>query len=273
MSSCCYGSTVAPLTQPQLQLLLLHQNLSKIRQTESPSRLSFHLHQFHNRRLVSCRGGRGLIGVEQSDNETREEEEEGVEVLACGNGWRVRRMAEDQTEMIMVAQVQAEAFHEPVFFMDDMFFHFFQAEVLAALLYRLRNSSPDRYACLIAEPEASKSGLQGEIVGVVDLTVSRDDDVLQHVQGEEYLYVSGIAVSNKFRRQKVATTLLEACEVVSTLWGFKFLALRAYECDLVARTLYANAGYRVVSGDPHWKTTWIGRKRRVLMIKQSSDLL
>ncbi|KAL9673823.1 hypothetical protein QQ045_030085 [Rhodiola kirilowii] len=259
MSSCCYGSTVAPLTQPQLQLLLLHQDLSKIRQTETPSCLSFHIHQFHNKRLVSCRGsGRGLI--EQSNNGTRVEEEEGVEVLVCANGWRVRRMAGDQTEMRKVAQVQAEAFHEP-------------AEVLAALLYRLRNSSPDRYACLIAEPEASESGLQGEIVGVVDLAVSRDDDVLQHVQGEEYLYVSGIAVSNKFRRQKVATTLLEACEAVSTLWGFKFLALRAYECDLGARTLYANAGYRVVSGDPHWKTTWIGRKRRVLMIKQCSDLL
>lgn len=181
-------------------------------------------------------------------------------------------MVEEQNEMRKVARVQAEAFHEPVFFMDDLFFQFFQAEVLAALLYRIRNSPPHRYACLIAEPESSESGLQGEVVGVVDLTVSRDSDVLEHIQAEdEYLYVSGIAVSHKFRRQKVATTLLKACEMVSTLWGFKYLALRAYECDLGARTLYANAGYRVVSGDPHWNTTWIGRKRRVLMVKHCTD--
>lgn len=39
-----------------------------------------------------------------------------------------------------------------------------------------------------------------EIVGIVDLTVQRDADVLVHVNGaEEYLYVSGIAVLKKFR--------------------------------------------------------------------------
>lgn len=69
----------------------------------------------------------------------------------------------------------------------------------------------------------------------------------------------------------MATALLKACEKVSRIWGFKYLALRAYESDFGARTLYANAGYRVVSGDPHWNTTWIGRKRRVLMIKQCSS--
>lgn len=39
-----------------------------------------------------------------------------------------------------------------------------------------------------------------EIVGVVDVTVQRDEDVLTHLQGEEeYLYVSGIAVLTKYR--------------------------------------------------------------------------
>lgn len=41
---------------------------------------------------------------------------------------------------------------------------------------------------------------QDQLVGVVDVTVLRDNDVLQHLDGaEEYLYVSGIAVSNDFR--------------------------------------------------------------------------
>lgn len=61
-----------------------------------------------------------------------------------------------------------------------------------------------RYACLVAEAAADEHSssweLQKEIVGVVDVTVQRDDDVLSHIRGEgEYLYVSGIAVLTKFR--------------------------------------------------------------------------
>lgn len=74
------------------------------------------------------------------------------------------------------------------------------------------------------------------------------------------------------RRQKIATVLLQACDVLSILWGIEYLALRAYEDDLGARKLYASAGYQVVSGDPPWMTTWIGRKRRILMMKTSRNL-
>lgn len=41
-------------------------------------------------------------------------------------GWQVRRMVEKEDEMRKVAQVQAEAFYEPVFFFPDIFFDFFK---------------------------------------------------------------------------------------------------------------------------------------------------
>ena len=58
-----------------------------------------------------------------------------------------------------------------------------------------------RYACLVAEPSRDSSGSNmDDLVGVVDVTVSRDDEVLQYISGaDEYLYVSGIAVLNNFR--------------------------------------------------------------------------
>lgn len=56
--------------------------------------------------------------------------------------------------------------------------------------------------------------------------------------------------------------------MLAVIWGFEFLALRAYEEDYGARKLYSKAGYEVVSGDLPWMSTWIGRKRRVLMIKR-----
>ncbi|XP_057457058.1 GCN5-related N-acetyltransferase 10, chloroplastic [Lotus japonicus] len=197
--------------------------------------------------------------------------EQQVEYLVCEYGWMVRRLIENKDETRQAAQVQAEAFHIPVALFNDLFFQFFQAEVLAGLLYKLKNSPPNRYACLVAEP--AKNDLDSpHLVGVTDVTVLRDQDVLQHLpaEAEEYLYISGIAVSKTFRRRKIATALLKACDMLSILWGFEFLALRAYEDDLGARKVYANAGYQVVSRDPPWTSNWIGRKPRVLMIKRTS---
>ncbi|PIA47169.1 hypothetical protein AQUCO_01400096v1 [Aquilegia coerulea] len=189
-------------------------------------------------------------------------------------GWRVRRLIENEVEMRNVAQVQAEAFHVPVALFNDLFFDFFKAEVLSGLVYKLRSSPKDRYACLVAESmdtSASHNTLkQQKLVGVVDVTVLNDKTVLNFLDGaEEYLYISGIAVLEEFR-QKVGTVLLKACDILSRIWGFEYLVLRAYDDDAAALKLYTNAGYRIVSGDPPWMTTWIGQKRRVLMIKRSS---
>ncbi|KAL0314175.1 UNVERIFIED_CONTAM: hypothetical protein Sangu_2261900 [Sesamum angustifolium] len=148
--------------------------------------------------------------------------------------WQVRRMVEMEDEMRKVADVQAEAFHEPVFLFNDLFFEFFKAEVLSGLLYRLRNSPPDRYACLVAEPRTDTQESQKEVVGVVDVTILREDSVLQHLPGaEEYLYVSGIAVLNKFRRQKVATALLKACDILSAIWGLSISFLELMKMIMV----------------------------------------
>ncbi|KAG0498074.1 hypothetical protein HPP92_002765 [Vanilla planifolia] len=192
-----------------------------------------------------------------------------TEYLVQGFGWGVRRMLEDVDEMRKVADVQAEAFHSPVAIFNDFFLEIFRADVFSAVLYRIRNSLPDRYACLVAE---SIEDVAVELAGVVDCTVQRDEDVLRHLQGaEEYLYVSGIAVRTRFRRRKVATVLLRACDALSRLWGHRHVVLRAYEDDFAARGLYSQEGYVVVSRDPFW-VSWLGRKRRLLMIKLTHSL-
>lgn len=71
----------------------------------------------------------------------------------------------------------------------------------------------------------------------------------------------------------MATALLEACDAISNGWGFDYLVLRAYEDDHGARKLYSNAGYKVVSEDPLWTTSWVGRRRRVVMVKHIGDLV
>ncbi|KAF8091901.1 hypothetical protein N665_0432s0004 [Sinapis alba] len=217
--------------------------------------------------IVRCASTESLTSLTQNAAEIE------LKYMVSQHGWGVRRLRRDDEEEIRrVSLVQAEAFHIPLALFNDFFFLFFQAEVLSGLLYKLKNSPPDRYACLVAEQtsEADTSS-SSSVVGVVDITVQTENSVLRHYPGvEEYLYVSGLAVSKAQRRKKMASTLLKACDVICYLWGFKLLALRAYEDDAAARNLYSNAGYSVVESDPPWTSTWIGRKRRVLMTKRIS---
>ncbi|XP_060199943.1 GCN5-related N-acetyltransferase 10, chloroplastic-like isoform X2 [Lycium barbarum] len=81
-----------------------------------------------------------------------------------------------------------------------------------------------RYACLVAEASSDTSEVEQNLVGVIDATVYRDNDVLQYLPGAaEYIYISEIVVLNKFRRQKVATALLKACDVLARFWGFLWI--------------------------------------------------
>ncbi|KAL5196525.1 hypothetical protein ABZP36_000037 [Zizania latifolia] len=224
--------------------------------------------------IVARRGRRALVACFPTKEEVSVagygKEEDGYLVREAG--WGVRQIGRVGEEMRRVALVQAEAFHVPVALFNDFFFDFFKAEVLSALIYRVRNSPPDRYACLVAEEadvvvQQSQAPYE-EIVGVVDCTVQNEDDILKNLQGvDEYFYVSGIAVLPSFRRRKVGTALLKACDALALQWRHSFLALRAYEDDDGARGLYSKAGYRVVARDPGW-VTWVGRRRRVLMIKE-----
>ncbi|KAH9626401.1 hypothetical protein KSS87_009087 [Heliosperma pusillum] len=91
--------------------------------------------------LVQQRAAPGLDDVK---SEIIIEQTGEMECLVKEYGWKVRRMVESKSEMKMVALIQAHAFHVSSLFLDDFFFYYFQAEVLAALYYRLRNSPPDR---------------------------------------------------------------------------------------------------------------------------------
>ncbi|KFK22754.1 hypothetical protein AALP_AAs39978U000200 [Arabis alpina] len=229
--------------------------------------------------IVRCASTESITGLSQNGAAAEIE----LKYVVSQHGWGVRRLnRDDEDEIRRVSLVQAEAFHIPLALFNDFFFVFFQAEVLSALLYKLKNSTPDRYACLVAEQaNETETFSSSNVVGVVDVTAQTENSVLRHFPGvDEYLYVSGLdvsglavsglAVSEAQRRKKMASTLLKGCDVLCYLWGFKLLALRAYEDDAAARKLYSNAGYNVIATDPLWTSTWIGRKRRVLMTKRIS---
>lgn len=191
--------------------------------------------------------------------------------LFSSHGWAAFRVDHDDLDMLkQFSQVQAEAFHVPFAFFDDFFFSIFKGEVLSSLLYKIRHASPKRFACLVAVPEQPQNE-QSKVVGVVDAAAMADEHVLRCLPGvDEYLYISGMAVDSNYRRQKVATVLLQACDLTAMEWGFEYLVLQAYEDDRAARLLYARAGYTIISIDPLWLSKWLGRRRRVILAKRAS---
>eukprot|EP01018_Ginkgo_biloba_P023716 Gb_39482 [translate_table: standard] len=82
-------------------------------------------------------------------------EKKNLEYLARDYGWGVRFLTQEEEEMDKVADIQAAAFHSPSPIWDNFFFMIFkvnlvslrlmkQAEVLSALLYKIRHSPPNR---------------------------------------------------------------------------------------------------------------------------------
>lgn len=65
----------------------------------------------------------------------------------------------------------------------------------------------------MAEPAPSVPRIEDGVVGVVDVTVLREKAVLRDLPGaEEYLYVSGIAVSESFRSTSISP-LHSSCSI------------------------------------------------------------
>ncbi|CAM6100350.1 unnamed protein product [Calypogeia fissa] len=217
------------------------------------------------------------ILVEQQQQQRLYPNGDTKEFLATGFGWRVRDAAlGDLEELIKVADIQTGAFHEKSAVFDDLFYKIFRAEIVSSLQYKSRHSDPDKYSCLLAEgdPSQHNSPKEPTIVGAVDITAFADKSIVCHLPGaEEYLYVSGMAVDSSYRRQGVATVLLDACLARAVQWGFEYLVLHAHEDDLRARNLYSKAGYNTVSADPAWMTTFFGRRRRVVMARRTQDML
>lgn len=83
-----------------------------------------------------------------------------------------------------------------------------------------------------------------------------------------YLYVSNLAIDDDYRRQGIATALLEACDQLARRWGFSMIYLDVLEDNRGARQLYRRAGYETEGVRGSWLGYLLGRSRRLLMRKR-----
>jgi ribosomal protein S18 acetylase RimI-like enzyme len=119
---------------------------------------------------------------------------------------------------------------------------------------------------------ADSSSRPGSVLGVVEVGVQDEADVLQHLKRGQlpangtYAYITSMAVAPHLRRCGVGRALLQAAEQQAANWEQELVALHVYEANAAAIRLYERHGMRCCAQDPAWKGM-LGGKVRQLMIK------
>jgi ribosomal protein S18 acetylase RimI-like enzyme len=119
-----------------------------------------------------------------------------------------------------------------------------------------------------AAAAAGRGSAGSHILGVIEVGVQDEADVLQHLPRglETYAYISSMAVASHVRRCGIGAALLQAAEQQAKLWGQDLLALHVYETNDRAMKLYESHGLANHAADPAWRR-FVGGKVRQLMVK------
>ena len=167
-----------------------------------------------------------------------------------------------------VSQIIAQSFYSP-HGMWGWALPLLRLGIYEDLRHRITSSSP-HHICLVAVDNTTD--VTDNLMGTVELTVRFSDSWTQ--VGRTFPYLSNLAIAPKYRRQGVASGLLQACEKVALSWGFQHLYLHVLDNNHQARQLYFKQGYRVHKVESHWNTFLLRRSSQIFLHKQlSADLI
>ncbi|PSR16598.1 N-acetyltransferase [filamentous cyanobacterium CCP3] len=129
------------------------------------------------------------------------------------------------------------------------------------LKQRLKAQSP-RYACLMAMSSAGATPLdEAAIAGTIEASLRQP----WPWQGDRHIYISNLAVGQSFRRQGIASALLQSCEQLAQQWRIYELRLHVMEDNLAAQALYGKAGFKVLQTEDT-PASWVGLQARRLLL-------
>lgn len=140
---------------------------------------------------------------------------------------------------------------------------FMRLSIQEDLKQRLRSQSP-RYVCLAAVPAAEGSGDRTPaIAGTAEASLRQP----WPWQGDRHVYVSNLAVEQGFRRQGVASALLQSCEHIAQRWQVDELRLHVMEDNRAAQALYRKAGFQTLQAEDT-PASWFGLQARRLLLRK-----
>ena len=115
------------------------------------------------------------------------------------------------------------------------------------------------YKCLVA----IGGGLEEAVVGTIEIAlrpVSFFGDCLP--------YISNLAVSETYRRQGVADSLLGRCEQIVQQWGFKEIWLHVLDDNQAAQHLYLKRGYKIEKIEADFRNIIFNQPKKLLLVKK-----
>lgn len=149
-------------------------------------------------------------------------------------------------------------------------FPFIRLGIQEDLKQRLKAQSP-RYACLMAMPPTIVSPTADEstpasvaIAGTVEASLRQP----WPWQGDRHVYVSNLAVGQGFRRQGIASALLQSCEQLAHQWCIYELRLHVMEDNIAAQALYRKAGFKLFQTEDT-PASWVGLQARRLLLRKT----
>lgn len=160
-----------------------------------------------------------------------------------------------------IAQIIAESFHSQNGFWGWAF-PLLRLGIYEDFRNRLLSPTP-HHICLVAV-ETTIAGTDN-LVGTVELGLRFHDSWKQDARS--FLYLSNLAVDQKYRRNGVASKLLLGCEKICQEWGFKDLYLHVLEENYQARQLYFKLGYRMHKVESNWNLFFLKRSRQIFLHK------
>jgi len=165
------------------------------------------------------------------------------------------------SDLTSISQIIAESFHSQNGFWGWAF-PLLRLGIYEDFRNRLLSPAP-HHVCLVAVDTTIPGA--NNLVGTVELGLRFHDSWKQN--DRSFLYLSNLAVDQRYRRNGVASQLLLSCEKFCQEWGFKDLYLHVLEDNYQARQLYFKLGYRMHKVESNWNLFFLKRSRQIFLHK------
>ncbi len=149
------------------------------------------------------------------------------------------------TDLHEVAEVLAKSFYPPLGW-QRWFYPLFRFSIYEDLKQRLQGGH-EHYRCLTAiAPDRYTH--QPTVIGTVEVAYRQPN--LWAFNRSQRVYLSNLAVCQRYRRRGVARCLLQVAEELSLDWGFQELSLHVMADNTQARQLYQAMDYQLHRVEP-----------------------
>ncbi len=139
----------------------------------------------------------------------------------------------------------------------------FKMGIAEDLRDRIYKNDP-HYRCLIAV-QAANTKESEKVIGTLELSLKGN---YSWTKRKQYSYISNLAVKEGYRRQGIATKLLQESEKIAQHWGFDSLSLHVLAENKSGLEVYLQNGYVIKQVEIDLYSLFITNKRRLLLEKK-----